>query len=212
VEIDQEVVRGETIGRVGYTGVGINRRRAHVHLEINLLVNQSFQGWYDTYLSGYGRNHHGIYNGQNMLGLDVAALYLALAEDSLLTMPEFIARQEPFFEVTVPGGEMLDLLWRYPWLSPDLENWSYLFGPVPELGASWVITFARSGLPLRIEASDDPVESPEVHVLEPSSIPYQYLTKGLVQGTGNEYRLSNSGRRFMNLILRPSPDWRDATR
>ncbi len=209
VDIGQAVARGEKIGQLGYTGVGINRRRAHVHLEINLLVNQSFQAWYDTHYSNHVPNYHGIFNGRNLLGLDVSELFLGLRQDSLLTIPEFLSRQEPFFEVTVPGGEMLDILWRYPWLSPELDSWSYLFGPVPEPGASWIISFARSGLPLHIESTEEPVDEPQVLVLKQTTIPYQYLTNGLVRGTGSNYSLSASGRRLIDLITRPSPDWRD---
>ena len=211
VEIGQELARGERIGRMGYTGRGINRRRAHLHLEINLLVNQSFQSWYDAHFSDRDPNYHGIFSGLNMLGVDVAELYLALERDSLLTIPEFFRLQDPFFEVAVPGGEMLDILWRYPWLSPDLDSWSYLFGPVPEPGASWTISFAASGLPLRIVSSDDVVEEPEVYVLEQSDIPYRYLSNGLLRGSGSNYSLSASGHRLIDLITRPSPDWRESS-
>ena len=42
VDREQEVVSGEALGLLGYTGVGINRRRAHVHLEINLMLKSVY--------------------------------------------------------------------------------------------------------------------------------------------------------------------------
>lgn len=209
VEAGEWVTRGQPIARMGYTGRGINRTRAHLHLEINLRISQSFQPWYDKHLAHSTPNYHGLYNGLNLAGMDVANLYLALETDSTLTVPEFISRSTPFFEVRVPGGEMLDILWRYPWLCPELVNWSYMYGPVPNLGSSWIITFDQSGLPLKIESSDAVITETELRVLETSTLPYSYLTGGLVRGRGNNYALTDSGLRRVELITWPSPNWKE---
>ena len=210
VEAGTMVKRGQPIARMGYTGRGINRYRAHVHLEINLRTSQSFQAWYDKHYAGTVPNYHGLYNGLNLYGMDVAGLYLALEEDSLLSIPEFIRGGSPFFEVHVPGGEMLDILWRYPWLCPELENWSYLYGPVPDLGASWIISFDQSGLPLRIETSDEVLDGTRLRVLETSAIAYSYLTGGLIRGRNDSYSLTDAGRRRIELITWPSPNWKES--
>ena len=209
VAIGQEIVRGERVGHLGYTGAGINRRRAHVHLEINLLLSQSFQGWYEDHFAADDPNHHGIYNGYNLSGIDVASLYLTLQEDSTVTIRDILARERGFFKVVVPNEGMLDILWRYPWLSPALNAWSHLFGPVAELSSAWEITFARSGLPLRIDTTDAEVTGPVLEMFEPSNVPYQYLTNGLVGGVRGDYRLTRAGRRLVDLIARPSPEYRD---
>ena len=209
VEAGDWVKQGQPIAKLGYTGRGINRTRAHLHLEINLRISQSFQPWYDKHLARAAPNYHGLYNGLNLAGMDVANLYLALETDSTLTVPEFISQSQPFFEVRVPGGEMLDILWRYPWLCPELDNWSYMYGPVPDLGSSWIITFDQSGLPLRIEPSDAVLTATELRVLEISTIPYSYLTGGLVRGRGNNYVLTDTGRRRVELITWPSPNWKE---
>ena len=203
------VTRGQPIAQMGYTGRGITRSRAHVHLEINLRISQSFQAWYDKHFVDSDPNYHGLYNGLNLSGIDVAELYLSLQNDSTLSIPEFVRRGRPFFEVRVPGGEMLDILWRYPWLCPELDNWSYMYGPVPDLGSSWIISFDQSGLPLRIEASDQELEGIQLEVLETSQIPYAYLTGGLIRGRGDDYALTNSGRRRIELITWPSPNWKE---
>ena len=201
VRAEQRVRQGERLGRLGYTGVGINRRRAHVHFEINLLLNRIFQPWYDAYFEEDDPNYHGIYSGLNLAGLDVPALYLALRDDPLLTIRAFLERQPAFFAITVPNEGMLDLLWRYPWLSPGHNAWTMLYRDV-ENRASWTITFARSGLPLRVDPTDRVVTDPTVAMLDPSPIEYRYLTNGLVTGADDDYQLSRNGLRYIDLLTR----------
>ena len=207
VEVGDIVRRGDPIAILGYTGRGINRQRAHVHVEINLLVNQAFQAYYDEVMPNNVANRHGIYNGLNLYGIDIAGLYLALKENPGLTMPEFFALQEPMFEVTWPGEVMPNMLWRYPWMCPALGSWRPMFGPPHELGTAWRITFAASGLPLRFEPVDEVLESPRVRLFETRQIPYTYLTNGLISGSGTNYQLSAAGLRRMNLIMRSRPDY-----
>lgn len=204
VSIGQEVRQGDRLGRLGYTGVGINRRRAHVHFEINLLLNRTFQPWYDDHFEEDDPNYHGIYSGLNLSGVNVADLYLTLREDTTLTIRDFMERQPAFFSVTVPYSGMLDLLWRYPWLSPSLNAWTALYEDI-DAPAAWTIHFARSGLPVRVDPSERPVEEPVVAMFDPSPIEYRYLTNGLVAGTNGDYALSKIGRRYIDLLTRSSP-------
>ena len=73
---------------------------------------------------------------------------------------------------------------------------------VVEQRPAWQITFARSGLPLRIEPTDRAVSEPLVEVLDLSPIEYRYLTNGLVTGTGDSYSLSKNGLRYIDLLTR----------
>lgn len=201
VRIGQAVRQGDPLGRLGYTGVGINRRRAHVHFEINLLLNRTFQPWYDDYFEDDDPNYHGIYSGLNMEGIDVPRFYLALRADSTLTVPAFLAQEEAFFQVTVPADGLLNLLWRYPWLSPSANPWTMLYSDV-ERPTAWTIWLARSGLPLRVEPSDAAVDEPQVQVLRESPIAYRLLTSGLLDGSGSDYALSKRGLRYVDLLTR----------
>ena len=88
--------RGAPLGLMGYTGSGINRRRAHVHLEVNLLLNRYFQGCYDDYFPS-DENRQGLFNGLNMSGVEVATLYVGLAEDSLFTVRHLVEQTPGFF-------------------------------------------------------------------------------------------------------------------
>ena len=62
------------MGRTSNTSSGIPRERAHVHFEIGFQINERFPQWYAKYRKGL-RNDHGAWNGQNMIGLDPAALF-----------------------------------------------------------------------------------------------------------------------------------------
>ena len=203
VEIGDMVKQGASIGVMGYTGVGLNRARSHLHLEINLMLNEAFNDWYDDYLKNRAPNHHEIFNGLNLVGMDVARLYLELKENPNLTIPEFLKKESPSFEVTIPAGpDLPDILWRYPWLCDELEGWMPEYGLPIEMGNSWKITFAASGFPLKFATSDRVVDNAEVNMIKRANVPYQYLTNGLVRGRGNSFTLTQSGRRRMDLLTR----------
>jgi murein DD-endopeptidase MepM/ murein hydrolase activator NlpD len=75
----QAVKAGEvigTMGRTSNTGETITKDRAHVHFELNLFVNEGFPNWYKKTFPGQ-RNDHGIWNGQNLNGLDSREILIA---------------------------------------------------------------------------------------------------------------------------------------
>lgn len=204
----EHVNQGDVIGIMGYTGRGINRDRAHLHLEINLMLSEAFNYWYEDHLKrAVPNNYHEIYNGLNLVGIDIASLYLELEENPHLTIPEFLKSEPHFFEVIIPAGPTLpDMLWRYPWLCDELSDWIPEYGPPIEMGSSWKISFGASGIPLKFQPSDEVVDQPVLKVIQRSTLPYQYLTNGLVQGRGNKFSLSASGKRRIDLILRSLED------
>jgi murein DD-endopeptidase MepM/ murein hydrolase activator NlpD len=75
----QPVKAGEvvgTMGRTSNTAETITKDRAHVHFELNVFVNEGFPGWYKKYFPSQ-RNDHGIWNGQNLDGLDPREILIA---------------------------------------------------------------------------------------------------------------------------------------
>jgi len=206
-EIDQVVDQGDVIGVMGYTGDGISRSRAHLHLELNLMLSEAFNYWYDDYKENIAPNYHQLYNGLNLSGIDIERLYFELRDNPDLTLPEFLKQESLSFEVTIPAGPTLpDMLWRYPWLCDQLVGWRPEYGPPIEMGSSWKISFTASGLPLKFEPSNETVTSPKLNVLQRSLIPYQYLTNGFVRGRGDDFSLSNAGLRRVDLISRSAMD------
>src|SRR5437667_2636164 len=51
VQPGETVRRGQRIGVMGYTGTGINRERAHLHLELCLMFSRQFEAWYTTFFT-----------------------------------------------------------------------------------------------------------------------------------------------------------------
>ena len=188
-----QVKRGQRIGVMGHTGEGIDRERAHVHLELNLMLSPDFQSWYDVYFHN-DPNRHGIYNGLNLVGIDVARLYLALRKNPALTIPEFLSQETIFYKVTVPNAKHFDLAKRYPWLSARFR----FVGQ-----KSWEISFAQSGVPLRVEPSARVVAGPELTYFKRSSGNYSQLTRNALTGHGDRAALSESGKRLMQLLVFP---------
>ena len=184
--------RGQPIAIMGYTGVGINRERAHLHLELDLMFSHQFEAWHDAFFRN-DPNHNGIYNGLNLAGLDIARLYLALHKNPSLTIPEFLSVEETSYKVTLPKGRHFDLPKLYSWMLAGNRNQQ----------ASWEVSFARSGVPLKIEPSDRHVAQPELSYIKKSSINYSSLTRDIVSGHGETAQLSGYGSQLMRVLIFP---------
>ena len=193
VKPGQTVQKGDTIAVMGYTGVGINRERAHMHLELNLLLSHHFEAWHDTYYKA-DPNHNGIYNGINLTGLDIARLYLASRKNPALTIPQFFEREETFYKVTIPRSSYFELPKLYPWMLRSRAG----LHPV-----SWEVSFNRSGVPLQIQPSDKQVKEPELSYVKKSPIEYSHLTRGNVTGRNGHGLLTPSGKQLMRLLIFP---------
>ncbi len=189
VKTGQRVKRGEKIGQMGFTGRGINRERAHVHLECDLMLSSRFETWHDQNFGS--KNHHGLHNGFNLAGFDIAAFFLAQQKNKNLTVPQFLATQPVYFKVTVPRHGKLDIVKRYPWLARGNHRTK---------SPSWEIAFTSSGVPLSVTPSNRYVESPCVTAVKSCRSKQEYHTKHLLTGTGHRASLTKSGKRYIALV------------
>ncbi len=104
-----------TMGRTCNTREGISRDRAHVHFELDLIVNERFADWYRQTFPTQ-RNDHGAWNGQNLLGLDPRLLLLEQNDlGAKFSLVGFIRHQTELCRVWVRDA---NLSWarRYPML------------------------------------------------------------------------------------------------
>ena len=150
VAAGQSVAQGAALGKMGYTGRGLGRERAHVHLEIAFMVNQYEPLWFREYFGG--NDLHGRFFGTNLAGVNPAALYQALEDDPGLTFPEFVRNQDEGYVVDLPGGQPLDLIERYPWLGAEAA------AADPATVPAWRIGFTQEGAPIRVEIGDEAVD------------------------------------------------------
>ena len=188
----QRVAQREELGVMGHTGEGLNQARAHLHLELNLMLSRKFEAWHGTFFKN-DPNRHGLYNGLNLAGLDIARLYLALQKRAGLTIPEFISQEETLYRVLLPPSRHFDLEKFYPWMVQTTNAEA----------ASWEVSFNRAGVPLKIHPSAKAVSEPELSYLKPGGVDARLLTNERVAGRGGSARLTEKGKQFMRLLVFP---------
>lgn len=193
VEKGTRVARGQQLGIMGHTGTGLDRERSHLHLELNLLLGRRFESWYEHFMPN-DPNHHGIYNGLNLTGIDIARYYLAQRKLPGLSVPRFLANEDTFYKVTLPATKSFDLAQRYPWLLRKSSNGST---------ASWEVSFGRSGIPLGVVPSSKAVDGPILTYVDKRGGNYSQLTRGVLTGSARNARLSQNGERAMRLLTWP---------
>src|SRR5262249_1889752 len=107
-----KVAGGEKIavmGRTANTHEGISKDRAHVHFELNLLVNDRYAERHRKALPGQ-RNDHGESNGRNLLGLDTRLILLQEHERAAnFNLLSFVQHQTELCRVQVRKT-------NFPWL------------------------------------------------------------------------------------------------
>jgi murein DD-endopeptidase MepM/ murein hydrolase activator NlpD len=111
LKVGQAVRAGEQIavmGRTANTREGISKDRAHVHFELNLLVNDRFSGWYRKTFPTQ-RDDHGMWNGQNLLGIDPRLILLGERQEKNFSLLGFLQRQTELCRVTVRKVD-------FPWI------------------------------------------------------------------------------------------------
>jgi murein DD-endopeptidase MepM/ murein hydrolase activator NlpD len=179
---------GSALGRMGYTGAGINRTRAHLHLELAMLMSRRFDDWQKAF--GGGINHHGLFNGMNLTGTDVARFFIEHRTNPELRFSEFVASTPVYFKVAVPANGTPDFVIRHPWI---------LRGN-PEGAVSWEISFSATGQPVAFAPCPRKVDAPVLTAIRPSEIPHRHLTRRLVDGHGNRASLTHSGKQLVALL------------
>ncbi len=179
---------GAVLGKMGFTGAGIDRTRAHCHLELGMLMSTRYDDW--TKKSGGAENYHGNFNGMNIIGAEVSRFFVEQKASPELQFSRFISTTPVYFKVTLPSHGTPDFVKRYPWLNHGAA----------ESAVSWEISFSATGLPLAFNPSTREVAAPLVTSIRPSTVPQRYLTRGLVLGEGNQASLTPAGKQLVALL------------
>ncbi len=192
VQAGQNVSTGTPLGILGSTGAGLNNARAHVHLELNLMLSDRFNEWLGT------GNPHGNNNGMNLSGIDLAEIYLTLRKKPAMSLPKFIHDLPQHYRITLPrkGTGPLPIVRRYRWMG---------YGNHDKPSPSWEIAFTRSGFPIGIAPSDRKVSKPTVTFVRSSRVDHSYYTIKRLTGKGSTATLTASGRRYIALITDDFP-------
>lgn len=187
------VKAGAVIGHMGFTGAGIDRTRAHCHVELGMLMSMHYEDWHKS--NGGGVNYHGLYNGMNLTGCEVSRFFVEQKANPELQFSQFIASTPVYFKVTVPVTATPEFVKLHPWICK--EN--------PEGAKAWEISFSATGMPIAFAPSQREVATPAITSVRPSTIPHRYLTRNLVTGQGNQASLTPSGLKLVALLTDTFP-------
>ena len=195
----QLVKAGDQIAVMGHTTntrEGISKDRAHVHFELNLLVNDDFATWFKKHLPGE-RNDHGIWNGQNMLGLDPKLVLLGEHQQGgRFNLADFIHSQTTLCRVIVRKTD-------FPWL----KRYAALTRPNPvaknEGIAGYEIAFNYCGIPFEVipRAESEIKSKGNYELLSVNEAEYRKNPcRRLITEKGDHWQLAPRGIQLLDLL------------
>ena len=150
----QPVRKAQVVGTMGHTANTRERiapERAHLHFEIDLLLNPNFYVWFpkhDPQAPPFGN-----FNGKNLFGLDPAAVFRAFAGNQKLNFAEYVARQHVGFTVLVSARQ-------FPWLRMHPEQICQPAQP-NALQVAYEIAVTAFGVPVAVWARTTAEVTPE---------------------------------------------------
>jgi hypothetical protein len=200
ISAGQPVKKGQIIATLGHsanTREGISRERAHVHFEIDLMLNPNFYIWYPKHVPD--APPFGNFNGQNLIGMDPAAVLRAYAANREMNFAEYVSKQPIAFTVLVGGRP-------FPWLRLHPEQVQPAHGPV----MAYEIGMTAWGLPVAVwPRTAGEVSEPQRRWLE-RSLPVlartndgelsQWTCGELVKRRGEVWVLTEHGKEWMQMI------------
>lgn len=186
--VGQHLGTGNTLGRVGYSGVGINKTRAHLHLEIGLMINSRFADFYQ------GENKHGNFNGLNLAGFNPTDVLKACQDGAPFSIAAYFAGLQEHYRVAVPCNGSMDILRRHPFLYKGSRTQR-------TRPRSLEIAFTAEGLPIGIYPATRQVTTPHIISCRPMPTLQQNCTVNRVKHNSTNAALTVSGLHYVNQFL-----------
>lgn len=186
--VGQRVGTGNKIGRLGYSGVGLDKTRAHLHLEIGLMINSRFADFFQ------GENKHGHFNGINLVGFDPTAVLKACEHGQPFSISRYFASLEEHYRVAVPCIGTMDILRRHPFLYKGSRK-------EVRRPQSLEIAFTAEGIPIGIYPASRTVTTPHIVSCKPMPTLQQNCTVNRVKHNSVNAALTRSGMNYINLFL-----------
>jgi hypothetical protein len=189
---------GDVIATMGRSGQPITKERAHVHFELNLLVNDNFPAWFKKNSSPGERNDHGVWNGQNLDGLDGREIFLAEHNPAKpFNLANYIRSQTELCRVLVRVTNF-PYLKRYPALV--LKN------PIAEkegvAGYEVVLNYNGVAFALMPRAASEIKGSAKIQLLSVNEAEYHaHPCRKLVTQHGSHWQLTDKGQREVQMLI-----------
>jgi murein DD-endopeptidase MepM/ murein hydrolase activator NlpD len=199
LKIGDAVKSGQVIATMGHTSntrERITKDRAHVHFELNLLVNDRFAAWFKKTSPGE-RNDHGEWNGLNLLGLDPRLILLGQRDEGAkFSLVNFIQDQTPLFRVIVRKTD-------FPWL----HRYAAFIKPNPvaqkEGVAGYELAVNFNGIPFELipHAASEIKGKAKYQLLSVNESEYQKNhCRRLVAQRGGKWSLTPHGESALDLL------------
>lgn len=188
------------MGRTANTASSIGRDRAHVHFEVDLLVNDRFPAWLKSD-DPKARNDHGPWNGRNLLGINAAELLRADASKPAapaFSLLQYLRTRPELFRVLVPETS-------FPWLRryPRLIRRN----PIAEAEGivAYEVSFDFNGVPFRLiprarRELATPLSSPRLLAVD-EAVYRQHPCRKLVVKRGSVWTLTARGKELLSLLV-----------
>jgi len=187
---------GERLGTMGRTGQPISKDRAHVHFEINVLLNDRFLEWFHRHYPEE-RNDHGMFHGRNLLGIDPRAVLLEQrSRGSEFNLARFISHLPVMTRVLVKNSH-LPFATRYPLLvrpNPRAER---------DGVAGYELGLNFNGIPVQVipRSAGELGAGPRFKVLSVDEAEWRAHPCGkLVIRRGQAWSLTGKGEELLDLI------------
>ncbi len=184
------------MGRTANTRQGISKDRAHVHFEIDLLINEGFSAWFKKSYPGQ-RNDHGTWNGLNMAGLDPRLVFLAqAAEGSRFSLLNFIRNQTELCRVVVRDTS-------FPWLRRYTPLIRRNAVAEREGVAAYEISLSYNGVPFRLvpRAASEIRSGPKYQLLAVNDAEQRdNPCRQLVVRQSGRWQLAPAGKRLLDQL------------
>lgn len=195
----QAVKAGEpiaTMGRTSNTAQSITKERAHVHFELDLFINEHFSGWFQKTAPGE-RNDHGIWNGQNLIGIDPSTVLITEHSPvKKFNLLEHLRGSTELYRVCVRATSF-PFLKRYP--SLVLKN------PVAEKEgtAGYEIAFDFNGVPFALmpRAASEIKGTAKIQLLSVNEAEQKRNPcRKFIVKRGSHWQLTDAGQRLISLL------------
>ncbi|MFI3244145.1 MAG: M23 family metallopeptidase [Akkermansia sp.] len=186
-EVGAKVDNSTVIARMGYSGVGLNKRRAHLHLELAFMINSDYTKF------GPKANYHGNYNGLNLIGMNMEDILRAGKGEKTVSISDYLLTQEELYRIRIPNKPELDIIKRYPFLLRATEA-------ERATAASLDIAFTAQGIPLAAYPCEEAVRAPKVLSSKPLPTLLQNCTSNRLKNNSQNPQLTGNGLRFMQIF------------
>jgi hypothetical protein len=198
LRVGSKLKAGDRIGIMGNTAGGyhIPLSRSHLHFEVGLRLGGGFDAWYERQEFG-SPNHHGSYNGMNLVGWDPLDYARYLRRNPKEGPLAYISTLPPMVCLQVAVVRRPDFLNTYPALE--------LAGVPPALRSGWEVYLTEWGLPVAMRA----VSEGQLQGLGSGQVRIKAVRSGLsdtpcrhpVRQRGEQIELTASGRQVIELLF-----------